>query len=284
MKKLNNITFCIAPPADAGGVFVCWSIHRRALFVRFFVCVSRQNVIKSNQKKYRKEIKNMREKTDLKAVKETLKLFLYMPIEETDLYPIIIQHPIFDTGYSSIDGEIVDITKPEGLQKAIKKMEEKIDSIDTLIRCSYIMRNSYYLTFLKYIKEYLSLQDFSLLLGKFWTEEENPNGDVNVSVALAARWFRLADKKSLMYDDEYETYTNLPESFIVYRGVTPGRNPNGMSWTREHDKAEWFSNRFGEGYVLKGTVNKKDVLAFFSRRGEEEIVIEAKNVKNKQKI
>lgn len=125
IEKLKNRAFCIEPPANAGGSFVCWSIHRRALFVRFFVCVSRQNVIKSNQKKYRKEIKNMREKTDLKAVKETLKLFLYMPIEETDLYPIIIQHPIFDTGYSSVDGEIVDITKPEGLQKAIKKMEEK---------------------------------------------------------------------------------------------------------------------------------------------------------------
>lgn len=118
-----------------------------------------------------KEIENMRKKTDLEAVKETLKLFLYMPIEETDLSPIIIQHPIFDTGYSSVDGKIVDITKPEGIQKATKKMEEKIDSTDTLIRCSYIIRNSYYLTFLKYIKEYLSLQDFSLLLGKFWTEE-----------------------------------------------------------------------------------------------------------------
>lgn len=53
---------------------------------------------------------------------------------------------------------------------------------------------------------------------------------------------------------------------------------------REYDKAEWFSNRFGEGYVLEGTVNKKDALAFFNRRGEEEIVIEAKNVQNKQKI
>ena len=125
MKKLKIITFCIAPPADASGVFVCWSIRWRALFVRFFVCVSRQNVIELKQKKYRKEIKNMREKTDLNAVKETLKLFLYMPIEETDLSPIIIQHPIFDTGYSSVDGEIVDITKPEGLQKATKKMEEK---------------------------------------------------------------------------------------------------------------------------------------------------------------
>ena len=35
---------------------------------------------------------------------------------------------------------------------------------------------------------------------------------------------------------------------------------------------------------MEGTVNKKDALAFFNRRGEEEIVIEAKNVQNKQKI
>lgn len=75
---------------------------------------------KINSEKYRKEIETMRKKTDLEAVKETLKLFLYMPIEETDLSPIIIQHPIFDTGYSSVDGKIVDITKPEGLQKAQK--------------------------------------------------------------------------------------------------------------------------------------------------------------------
>lgn len=40
-------------------------------------------------------------------------------------------------------------------------------------------------------------------------------------------------------------------------GVTPGHNPDGMSWTRERDKAEWFANRFGEGYILKGTAKKK---------------------------
>ena len=44
---------------------------------------------KINSEKYRKEIETMRKKTDLEAVKETLKLFLYMPIEETDLSPII---------------------------------------------------------------------------------------------------------------------------------------------------------------------------------------------------
>lgn len=122
------------------------------------------------------------------------------------------------------------------------------------------------------------------MLGECWTEEENPNGDVNVSTSMAARWFRQADKKALMNNDEYEVYSELPETFTVYRGVTPGHNPDGMSWTRERDKAEWFANRFGEGYILKGTAKKEDVLAFFSRRSEEEIVIEAKNVKNKEEM
>ena len=141
------------------------------MLVRFFSCVSRQNMINKPENDG-KEIKSMRKMTDLEAVKETLKLFLYMPIEETDLSPIIIQHPIFDTGYSSVDGKIVDITKPEGFQKATKRWKKKLDSTDTLIRCSYIIRNSYYLTFLKYIKEYLSLQDFSLLLGKFFGQKK----------------------------------------------------------------------------------------------------------------
>lgn len=40
IEKLNSITFCIAPPANAGGSFVC-----RGITVGFFVCVNRQNVI-----------------------------------------------------------------------------------------------------------------------------------------------------------------------------------------------------------------------------------------------
>lgn len=55
-------------------------------------------------------------------------------------------------------------------------------------------------------------------------------------------------------------------------------------WTRDLSKADWFSRRFGEGYVLEGVANKKDVLAFFSRRGEEEIVIKAEKVENKKEI
>ena len=101
---------------------------------------------------------------------------------------------------------------------------------------------------------------------------------MNVPVSLSAKWFKELDKKALMKPDEYETYSSLPSVFEVYRGVSKGRNPKGMSWTYDFDKAEWFANRFGEGYVIKGVVNKDDVLAYFSRRSESEILIAAKDV------
>lgn len=226
----------------------------------------------------------MRKETDLAEVKNILKDFLHMPVEETELSPIVVQHPIFETGFSYVNNEMTDIMTPEGFAAAAKQVEKDIDKINDALGCANILRRSYYLTFLKFAKESLSLSDFSMLLGKFWTEEENPNGDVNVPVSLSARWFKSADKQALMDEDEYDIYKSLPETFTVYRGVTPGRNPDGMSWTRDLGKADWFSRRYGEGYVLEGVANKKDVLAFFSRRGEEEVVIEAKKVKNKKEL
>ena len=226
----------------------------------------------------------MKKETDLTAIKNILKNFLHMPVEETEYSPIVVQHPIFEYGISYVNNRMTDIMTPEGFAAIAKRVEEDIDKIDDALGCVNILRQSYYLTFLKFAKESLSLTDFSMLLGKFWTEEENPNGDVNVPVSLSARWFKSADKQALMYDDEYKTYKDLPETFTVYRGVTPGRNPDGMSWTRDLSKADWFSRRFGDGYVLEGIANKKDVLAFFSRRGEEEVVIEAKKVKNKKEL
>lgn len=226
----------------------------------------------------------IRKETDMNTIKELLKAFLYMPVEETEFFPMIVQHPIFESGYSNVNGKIVDITTSDGLKEAVDKLAEKIDSISNPMICMSILRKSYYLTFLKFVKKSLSLSDFSILLGKCWTEEENPNDDVNVPLSLSARWFKSTDKQALMYEDEYETYKNLPETFTIYRGVSHGRNPDGMSWTREYNKAEWFSNRFGEGYILEGVARKEDALAFFNRRGEEEIVIEAAKVQDKKKL
>lgn len=126
-------------------------------------CKKKKKKIKQTAKKE----KYMKKETDLEEVKNILKEFLHMPVEETELSPIIVQHPIFETGISYVNEKIVDITTPDGLEAAINKMEEKIDSIGELIKCTYIVRNSYYLTFLKFAKESLSLSDFSMLLGRF---------------------------------------------------------------------------------------------------------------------
>lgn len=136
----------------------------------------------------------MKKETDLTAIKNILKNFLHMPVEETEYSPIVVQHPIFESGISYVNNRMTDIMTPEGFAAIAKRVEEDIDKIDDALGCVNILRQSYYLTFLKFAKESLSLTDFSMLLGKFWTEEENPNGDVNVPVSLSARWFKSADK------------------------------------------------------------------------------------------
>jgi hypothetical protein len=88
--------------------------------------------------------------------------------------------------------------------------------------------------------------------------------------------FKKADKKILMTEEDYEVFMSLPDEIVVYRGVAVGRNPNGLSWTDDYEKAKWFSNRFNTekevGYIQKAVVQKKNVLAYFNTRHEKELV------------
>lgn len=223
----------------------------------------------------------MRKYTDLDEVKKIAISFLYLDIKETPYSPAIIQHPIFDSGFIHTKDKILNILD-DGLDEAIEYYKEKILSISNLDKILYtIIRKPYYLTFLKYIKNALSNEDFSRILAICWTTEETPNDDINVPVSLAIKWFKASNKQHLMDTDEFKYFLNLPDTFIVYRGVTPGHNPNGLSWTQDLDKAKWFSNRFGNGYVREGLANKEDVLAYFNRRDEEEIIISPETLQNK---
>lgn len=227
----------------------------------------------------------MRKVTDLHNVKSVAKSFLYLEIDKTaEFYPMFIQHPIFESAFQSvkIDGkcDIINITESEeNLQMANKFFEKRINESD-LLGVYMIIRKSYRLTFLKYIKSYLSMQDFCTLFADAWVMSENPNGDVNVPLSLAVKWFKQADKTMLMDAEEYKVYSELPDTLTVYRGVAVGRNPQGLSWTMDRDKAEWFAHRFDRngttGYLQSATIKKEDVLAYFNSRNEEEIVVSVK--------
>lgn len=227
----------------------------------------------------------MKKVTDLNAIKDITKTMLYLTPKPTE-FPFIINHPIFQSPYWGEGDNLYNIMESEEwLQKARLAYEDRIDRTDTPLLLMYVYRSAYYLTFLKMTRNHWAADDFAEALSMAWIEEENPNGDVNVPVSLSAKWFREANKEALMELDEFEKYLSLPDAFKVYRGVATGRNPDGMSWTDNFESAEWFAKRFrNDGYIIEGIADKKNVLAYFSRRNEDEVLIPADMVRDKRII
>ena len=236
----------------------------------------------------------MRTKTNKKGLIDLAVTFLYLPIEKTPFYPAIVNHPFFQSA-------IVSIADPETKELILVNMDEDDEEKKQLVYSAYKrmiadsfeeeadrilihIRPGYKMAFLKYAKPMLSNSDFSTMLKDVWIESENPNQDPNVSVKVASGWFKKADKDAIMDKSEKEYLDKLPKSFRVYRGVSVGRNPNGLSWTDNlDDTASWFAHRFDsgdkKGYIRTGIVNKEDVYAYFNSRGENELAIDPKNIK-----
>lgn len=216
--------------------------------------------------------------SDLNELKAVSRALLYVPVELCEFSPAIVIHPYTSNGLVYIGGDInngfVDITTEDGFDKYCEKMEDIIDRAKTPAELMMLLREQYAMTWLKYSRDYLSEDEFSSLLGEAWVNCENANMDKNVPIRESVKWFREARKDKLMTEEELEVYNNLPDELTLYRGVANGRVEKGMSWTNNREKAEWFKNRFGEGgYLLVMHVRKKDVLAYFSRRDEDEYLV-----------
>lgn len=218
---------------------------------------------------------------DLEKVKDCAKnLFDLVELEVDEKYPIFCIHPY--TNSTHIGGKnhsILDLTKAEDFASWRTIIFERIDAIKDVWEIFCIIEKAWYLTFLSMLKEYLPLKTFSALFGYSWVAQENPNGDVNVPLEESIDWFRQADKQSLMSTEDYKKYVTFESGITVYRGVAVGRKPNGLSWTLDLDKAIWFAHRFdtdlAEGYVQKLVVkDKKNILAYFTIRNEDEVVID----------
>lgn len=233
--------------------------------------------------------------TNIEAIKENVSLpFLDLEIEPSDI-PFCVYHPYLESSTVQVPVDIeqpmtvenmafVDVLADEnGRKQWIRKMENVIYNATELLELYMIVRKSYRLTFLKYAKKYMSLKDFSTYLADAWVSSENPNQDANCSLDMLISWFQQADKKTLMVAEDYKVYTALPDELNIYRGVALGREPNGLSWTANLEKAKWFAHRFDrgdkQGYVETAIVKKEDVLAYFNTRDEDELVVNVMNLK-----
>ena len=75
-----------------------------------------------------------------------------------------------------------------------------------------------------------------------------------------------------------------PHNLIVYRGQDEN-DPMGIAWTLDIEIARKFARGAGmrvsdyQGTVMIGKVARRDVLAYLTKRGEQELIIDPRNVK-----
>jgi len=135
------------------------------------------------------------------------------------------------------------------------------------IRWVFLHERPYRLQAFQDVAEQLSPTDYEALLAQIWIDTENAYEMVNDWECI---WENI--EKTIFDGIDAETrFQNLPERIRIRRG-TSGDRDEWMSWTLDAKIAMKFANRFGKGKVVWGWIDKSDVKAFFTGRGEEEIV------------
>lgn len=226
----------------------------------------------------------MSKETLIQDIRRETKLLLHAVPVKCDNNFGIVQHPFTTSNITFLRSkEAVDLLTEDGYNKWIQDTENLIDNM-TLSQIFHILLcDAWYLTWLKLAKPYLSNEDFTKYLAMAWVREDNPNMDANVSIRELTKWFKEADKKILMDEEEYEYWESLPEEITLYRGVSRGRKKYGLSWTDNIETAKWFQIRFAnqenQGELLKVVVSKKHCLCYFNGRNENEIVLDVNAVK-----
>lgn len=136
----------------------------------------------------------------------------------------------------------------------------------------YLHERPYRINAFQDIKKDLDNKTYWKLLSSIWIDTENSWQDIKTWKKLFKS--KRSDKENLMDGQELETFESLDNELIVYRGCVKGLNENGLSWTLSKEQAKWFAQRFSkDGIVKQKRIFKKDIVAYFNGRGEEEIIL-----------
>lgn len=220
----------------------------------------------------------MRKVTDLESIREVAKNLMYaVPITDT----FIVSHPFTQSNVFYIGDKVLDLREPKDFRIWYDFMSDIFDKSTDYHRIYMYVTKPYKLTFLKFTKTFMTKELFAEVLKDAYIVTEFPNRDKNVLPKDLKGWFRQADKKHLMSEEEYAQYLNLPNTVKIYRGVTSLKGAKGLSWTLDLETAKWFSNRFNPqvSYVLSAEVPKEKIFAYFNDRNEYEVVVDTTNLK-----
>ena len=225
----------------------------------------------------------MKEETDLIKIKGYANHLLMSGIAKTPYSPAVVQHPFTNSGIvclrnSSGQTGLFDLTADQKvLADWRQQLADQIERAKSVMDIYTMLNKAYCLLFLKGIRQFLSLEDFSELLADAWIRSEYPNDDSDINQPQLLSLFRDAESTALMNTDEYAVWAALPDPVTVYRGVTSynAKHIRRMSWTLDRKTAEWFAHRFREnGTVYQARIPKDSVYAFFNGRNEAEIIVD----------
>lgn len=232
-------------------------------------------------------------KTDMKEVRRLSKaLFDVVSLDDainiidSDLRGIVISHPYTNSAFivSPKTKELINLMENKAAFDDFRQVI--FDLIDkesnNLMSIMVLINKPYRLFWFKLIKSYLSKSDYAHMLKEVWVTSENPNMDRNVSLNDSLSFFKRADKNEIMDKEEKAFYDSLDDNVTLYRGVSKGREPFGLSYTTSKEKAIWFQERFSVSgsFLIALKVKKEDCICYINERDEREIILDTKKYKN----
>ena len=178
-------------------------------------------------------------------------------------HPLVYQVPLWSNGSANA----YYLQKKKDLDTALAEKNFN--------RVIYLHERPYRLqAFIEIAPRLLDTKYWSILSG-IWTDTENQWQNLEQWKELLSA--NRPDRHYLMDESEVQLLNSLPELVTIYRGCVKGLNEDGLSWTLDKAKAEFFANRFGrEGIILEREIPKSDIIAVLTGRGESEVICEVK--------
>lgn len=174
-------------------------------------------------------------------------------------HPLVYQVPFFTNGMANAY-----------YKQKVKAVEDALAE-KNYSKVVYLHERPYRIQAFLDVMDFMEDADYWKLLGSIWTDTENSWQNFEMWNELLRS--QRPERNNLMDEEELSRLASLPDAVIVYRGCVAGVNENGLSWTLDRTKAEFFANRFSKkGIVLERTINKDEIIAVFLGRNESEVI------------
>jgi hypothetical protein len=156
------------------------------------------------------------------------------------------------------------------------KLADEMKSAGRFHGYVFLIERPYRFEAFREIADELSDREYWQLLRDVWIDSENIWQNRVEWAELLCEPSRPGRLRWLMDRRDAKALAAMPPVIEIYRGA---RSEFGLSWSISEEKATWFATRFSRHRpVWAGKVERSKVIAYFSRRGEQEIVVHPTDV------